>query len=62
MLAAEMPAIPALVADEVRAHFLGLGAGLSTILRDGEAPGVFRLGFLVSAVWWLVAGLRRRTD
>ncbi len=43
MLAAELPAIPAEVADEVRGHFQDLSAWLTTVLTRGSAKGVFAL-------------------
>ncbi|WPB58267.1 TetR/AcrR family transcriptional regulator [Xylophilus sp. GOD-11R] len=43
MLAAEMPAIPPLVADEVRGHFFDLTGWLTTTLEQGVASGAFRL-------------------
>jgi TetR/AcrR family transcriptional regulator, transcriptional repressor for nem operon len=43
MLAAEMPAIPEQVADEVRGHFCDLAAWLASILEAGAAKGIFRL-------------------
>ncbi|WP_326830384.1 TetR/AcrR family transcriptional regulator [Xylophilus rhododendri] len=43
MLAAEMPAIPSVVADEVRGHFLDLTAWLATVLEQGASAGVFQL-------------------
>ncbi|HEY9101876.1 TetR/AcrR family transcriptional regulator [Chitinimonas sp.] len=43
MLAAELSAIPAEVADEVRGHFLDLTAWLAAVLERGAAAGVFAL-------------------
>ena len=43
MLAAELPAIPNEVADEVRGHFLELTAWLATALAKGATRGLFRL-------------------
>lgn len=43
MLAAELPAIPEQVADEVRGHFCDLAAWLASVLESGAAKGVFRL-------------------
>lgn len=43
MLAAELPAIPEQVADEVRGHFCDLAAWLAGVLEKGAAKGVFRL-------------------
>ncbi len=43
MLAAELPAIPGQVADEVRGHFLELAAWLASVLAKGAAQGVFFL-------------------
>jgi TetR/AcrR family transcriptional repressor of nem operon len=43
MLAAELPSIPELVADEVRGHFCDLAAWLASVLERGAAKGVFRL-------------------
>lgn len=43
MLAAELPAIPPEVADEVRAHFQDLSAWLVSVLKKGSANGQFRL-------------------
>jgi TetR/AcrR family transcriptional repressor of nem operon len=43
MLAAEMPAIPGVVADEVRAHFLDLTAWLAKVLEEGASAGAFHL-------------------
>ena len=43
MLAAEMPAIPAEVAAEVRGHFDDLAGWLETVLQRGVADGVFHL-------------------
>lgn len=43
MLAAELPAIPEQVADEVRGHFRDLAAWLASVLEKGAAKGVFRL-------------------
>jgi TetR/AcrR family transcriptional repressor of nem operon len=43
MLAAELPAIPEQVADEVRGHFCDLAGWLAGVLEQGAAKGVFRL-------------------
>ncbi|MDE1172705.1 MAG: TetR/AcrR family transcriptional regulator [Parvibaculaceae bacterium] len=43
MLAAELPAIPGPVADEVRGHFLDLAAWLTSVLAGGASQGVFFL-------------------
>jgi len=43
MLAAELPAIPAEVADEVRGHFQDLSAWLAAVLEKGAAKGQFHL-------------------
>lgn len=43
MLAAELPAIPGQVAEEVRGHFRDLAAWLASVLEKGAATGVFRL-------------------
>jgi TetR/AcrR family transcriptional repressor of nem operon len=43
MLAAELPAIPEQVADEVRGHFRDLAAWLASVLEKGAAKGVFQL-------------------
>ena len=43
MLAAELPAIPAQVADEVTGHFRDLAAWLASVLEKGASQGVFRL-------------------
>jgi len=43
MLAAELPAIPREVADEVRGHFQDLGAWLASVLAKGAAQGLFFL-------------------
>jgi len=43
MLAAELPAIPGQVAEEVRGHFRDLAAWLASVLAKGAATGVFRL-------------------
>jgi len=43
MLAAELPAIPGEVADEVRGHFQDLTAWLAAILKKGAAKGQFAL-------------------
>lgn len=43
MLAAELPAIPEQVAEEVRGHFCDLAAWLSAVLERGAARRVFRL-------------------
>ena len=43
MLAAELPAIPSQVADEVRGHFLDLAAWLASVLQAGAVTGAFQL-------------------
>jgi TetR/AcrR family transcriptional repressor of nem operon len=43
MLAAEMPAIPAEVAEEVRGHFDDLATWLEAVLARGVSDGVFHL-------------------
>jgi TetR/AcrR family transcriptional repressor of nem operon len=43
MLAAELPAIPSAVADEVRGHFSDLAAWLASVLTRGAAEGGFSL-------------------
>jgi TetR/AcrR family transcriptional repressor of nem operon len=43
MLAAELPAIPAEVADEVRGHFSDLSAWLASVLTRGAAQKAFFL-------------------
>lgn len=43
MLAAELPAIPAEVADEVRGHFSELSAWLTSVLAKGAAQQAFFL-------------------
>jgi TetR/AcrR family transcriptional repressor of nem operon len=43
MLAAELPAIPSQVADEVRGHFLDLAAWLANVLQAGASTGAFQL-------------------
>jgi TetR/AcrR family transcriptional repressor of nem operon len=43
MLAAEMPAIPAEVAAQVRGHFDDLAGWLEAVLERGVAEGVFHL-------------------
>jgi len=43
MLVSELPAIPAPVADEVRAYFVDLTAWLAAVLKQGAAKGTFRL-------------------
>jgi len=43
MLAAELPAIPSAVADEVRGHFSDLAAWLASVLAKGASQGVFSL-------------------
>lgn len=43
MLAAELPAIPGQVADEVRGHFLDLAAWLTSVFARGASLGVFSL-------------------
>ncbi|OWT80863.1 MULTISPECIES: TetR/AcrR family transcriptional regulator [unclassified Achromobacter] len=43
MLAAELPMIPAEIAEEVRAYFADLSAWLATVLEQGAANGQFSL-------------------
>lgn len=43
MLAAELPTIPAEVADEVREHFRDLSAWIASVLKRGSAQGQFVL-------------------
>jgi len=43
MLAAELPVIPAAVAEHVRGHFADLAAWLEAVLERGVADGVFHL-------------------
>ncbi len=43
MLAAELPAIPREVADEVQGYFRDLSAWLESVLKKGAATGQFRL-------------------
>ncbi|WP_077000559.1 TetR/AcrR family transcriptional regulator [Variovorax sp. KK3] len=43
MLGSELPALPQLVADEVRAHFMDLKAWLTVVLEQGAAKGIFGL-------------------
>jgi TetR/AcrR family transcriptional repressor of nem operon len=43
LLAAELPSIPAEVAEEVTGHFNDLQTWLTQIMTDGEAKGVMRL-------------------
>ena len=43
MLGSELSAVPELVADEVRGHFLDLAAWLTSLLEQGAAKGVFKL-------------------
>jgi len=43
MLAAELPAIPAEVADEVRGYFHELAAWLASVLEQGASQGQLRL-------------------
>ena len=43
MLAAELPAIPSQVADEIRGHFLDLAAWLASVLARGASQGAFFL-------------------
>jgi TetR/AcrR family transcriptional regulator, transcriptional repressor for nem operon len=43
MLAAELPAIPEQVAEEVRGHFRDLAAWLASVLEKGAATKIFRL-------------------
>ena len=43
MLGSELSAVPELVADEVRGHFLDLAAWLTSLLEQGAAKGIFKL-------------------
>ena len=43
MLGSELSAVPELVADEVRGHFLDLTAWLTSLLEQGAARGIFKL-------------------
>ncbi len=43
MLAAELPTIPAEVADEVREHFKDLSGWIASVLKRGSAQGQFTL-------------------
>ncbi|VTU27482.1 Bacterial regulatory proteins, tetR family [Variovorax sp. PBS-H4] len=43
MLGSELPAIPSVVADEVRGHFSDLATWLASILEQGAAKGIFCL-------------------
>ena len=43
MLAAELPTIPAEIADEVRGHFQDLTAWLATVFKKGKAKGQLQL-------------------
>ncbi|MGE8614637.1 MAG: TetR/AcrR family transcriptional regulator [Achromobacter veterisilvae] len=43
MLAAELPAVPREVADEVQGYFRDLSAWLESVLKKGAATGQFRL-------------------
>lgn len=43
MLASEMQMLPEDVASRVRAHFEGLANWLTSVLKDGEEQGLFRL-------------------
>lgn len=43
MLGSELPALPQLVAEEVRAHFVDLTAWLTVVLEQGAAKGTFQL-------------------
>lgn len=43
MLGSELSAIPDLVAEEVRGHFVDLGAWLAAVLEQGATKGIFRL-------------------
>lgn len=49
LLAAELPAVPAEVADEVRGHFNDLQAWLALTLEEGAATGRMRLADAPSA-------------
>ena len=43
MLGSELSAVPQVVADEVRGHFLDLAAWLTSLLEQGAARGIFKL-------------------
>lgn len=43
MLAAELPVIPAQIAEEIRGHFRDLTAWLARVLEKGVAQGAFQL-------------------
>lgn len=49
LLAAELPAVPLEVADQVRAHFEDLEAWLSATLEEGSRKGTLRLAGSASA-------------
>lgn len=43
LLGSELSAIPDAVAEEVRGHFVDLGAWLAAVLEEGATKGIFRL-------------------
>ncbi|KRB07882.1 TetR/AcrR family transcriptional regulator [Lysobacter sp. Root690] len=49
LLAAELPSIPAEVADEVKAHFTDLHAWIASSMLEGQAKGAMRLADSPSA-------------
>jgi TetR/AcrR family transcriptional repressor of nem operon len=49
LLAAELPSIPAEVADEVKAHFNDLHAWIASSMEEGQAKGAMRLSDSPSA-------------
>lgn len=49
LLAAELPSIPAEVADEVKAHFNELHAWIASSMEEGQANGAMRLSDSPSA-------------
>ncbi|MGO4776149.1 TetR/AcrR family transcriptional regulator, partial [Lysobacter sp. 2RAB21] len=49
MLAAELPAVPAEVADEVRGHFSDLHAWMTAAMEEGQSAGKMRLTDTASA-------------
>jgi TetR/AcrR family transcriptional repressor of nem operon len=49
MLAAELPAVPAEVADEVKGHFSDLHAWMTAVMEEGESAGKMRLTDTASA-------------
>ena len=49
LLAAELPAVPAEVAEEVKGHFRDLGAWIASAMEEGAASGKMRLSDSPSA-------------